>query len=133
MASHRIRGYPVILDTNAFFLPFQFGINLDSELSRVTGEYRLLTTRSVWRELQMLASRKEKHSREAILLFDHLSPEVVDLDGSADDDLISLAKDVGGAILTQDSELRHRALRNGVPVILLRAGKHLIFQRPAGA
>ena len=43
MAVDRIRNYPIIiLDTNALFIPFEFRINLDSELKRLFGVYEII-------------------------------------------------------------------------------------------
>jgi len=130
MASDRLRRYPVILDTNAFFLPFQFKINLDSELARVIGSYDYFVPRSVVTELEGLLSGGEPMSREAMALFEHLSPEVVEGTGPADRDVVDLAADLNGALMTQDARVRKRALSSGVPVIFLRSGKHLQLQRP---
>jgi len=120
----------VILDTNAFFLPFQFKINLDSELERIVGSHEYLVPGSVVSELHGLLKGSEPKAREAVALYKHLSPEVVEVVGPADSAVIELAQERNGAVLTQDSLVRKKALSAGVPVIFLRSGKHLVLQRP---
>lgn len=119
----------MILDTNAFYLPFQFNINLDSELERVVGSYDYLVPNTVVSELEGLLKGREPKSREAMSLYDHISPEVVEVMGPADHAVIELAQERNGAVLTQDSLVRKKALAAGVPVIFLRSGKHLVLQR----
>ena len=120
----------MILDTNAFFIPFQFNINLDAELERTVGSYNYIIPSSVEDELRGLASGGEKFAREALSLLEHLSPEVVPGSGVADQDVIALARERSGAVVTQDAVVRKRAKAAGIPVIFLRSGKHLVLSRP---
>lgn len=120
------------MDSNALFLPFQFGINLDAELTRLLGIYDYVVPSSVVDELRRLREAGEPHAREAVALLEHLGPEVVPGSSDADRDVIEVAGDRHGVLLTLDADVRRAALSAGVPVILMRGRKYLVLRRPAG-
>jgi hypothetical protein len=123
----------VILDTNALFMPFQFGINLDAELKRLFGVYTYVIPAPVLDEVRNLVERGERHAGAAHRLAEHLSRSAVVFpsDLPADDAVISAAVGTGGSILTTDSELRKRARSRGIRVVYLRGRSHLEADPPA--
>lgn len=132
MEAHRIRGHPVILDTNSFFMPFHFGINLDAELGRLFGNYTYVIPKPVMRELRSLAESGVRHGDEALQLAEHIARSAIIFNSNleADDAVIDAAKNVVGSILTADSELRRRARSEGIRVIYLRTGCYLRADPP---
>ena len=70
MAADRIRNTKVILDTNAVLMPFQFNINLDSELKRLLGQYEIIIPNIVIEELNNLAAgpKPPREIRSALTL-----------------------------------------------------------------
>jgi len=68
MAVDRLRDHTiVILDTNALYMPFQFKLNLDSELSRLLGVYEIIIPTCVLSEARSLEPH-EKFGKPALKL-----------------------------------------------------------------
>ncbi|MCI0497391.1 MAG: hypothetical protein L0Z54_03745 [Thermoplasmata archaeon] len=120
----------MILDANALFLPFQFGINIDVELARLLGEYRYVVPASVADEVGRLRQDRVPFSREASTLLEHLSPEVVPGTGRADEDVVTAALAMEGYVFSLDGDVRRRALAAGVPVIRMRSKRYLVLEMP---
>src|SRR2546427_73065 len=57
----------VLLDTNALLMPFQFRVNLETELGRLMGSADLAIPSPVWTELEFLAER-DRDARAALQL-----------------------------------------------------------------
>jgi rRNA-processing protein FCF1 len=118
--------YRIVLDTNFIMVPFQFGVDIGSELDRILGfKYELCTTDSVMRELMLLSREKGKSGRAAkasLELAKNLT--IIPAEGSADDALLALAsKDM--IICTNDKVLKEKIKRKGAPLIYLRQRKYL--------
>ena len=145
MATDRLwDSQPVILDTNALFLPFQFKLNLDSELNRLLGDYQIIIPRCIYRELHRLKD-KEKFGHFALKLAKKKKPPVwyqtfekeflIKLERerknrgldriSIDTELLQIAKAVNGIVLTNDSGLLKDLKDLGLQTISLRAKKYL--------
>ena len=57
----------VVLDTNALMIPYQFGINIERELTRLLGICRIIIPRTVVEEIQGLTEKKGEIGRAARL------------------------------------------------------------------
>jgi rRNA-processing protein FCF1 len=118
--------YRVVLDTNFIMVPFQFGVDIASELDRTLGfKYELCTTDSVMRELMLLSREKGRDGRAAKASFELAKNlTIIPAEGSADDALLALAsKDT--IICTNDKVLKEKIKRKGAPLIYLRQKKYL--------
>ena len=143
MAIDRLRDNPIIiLDTNALFLPFQFKLNLDSELIRIFGAYELVIPRCVLSEIQRLQST-EKFGPLALKLAqskpipDWYSTLETELLGGretsepfpglnkTDSTIITIAKAISGIVVTCDKVLLRHLHEQGVQTISLRQKKYL--------
>ncbi len=107
----------VILDTNALLMPFQFSLNLDAEIQRLIGESEVYVPSSVMGELKGLdekaAIKLAKKYRE------------VEVEAKGDDGVLEGAKKLDGLIVTNDKELKKRAMDQEIPVAYLRSESHL--------
>ncbi len=92
----------------------------------------LATTESVIRELSefLKGKRKIQASISMEILRKYNIKVFKGYSGKADDDLLALAKDLKCVVATFDLELKERLLREGIPVIYLRAGKKLVLDDP---
>jgi len=137
-------GREVIIDTNALFIPAQFHVDIFSELERL-GYTKALVPREVMCELERVRKKLRgrhkvaaelalellrKYNAEGRLLVvevEECSPEdAADLSAaSVDEALIRLAKRRGAAVLTNDSKLRRKLLKEGVTVVYLREKSRL--------
>lgn len=116
----------VILDANALLMPFQFKINLDTELLRLIGDCEVLVPSSVIGELKR-ARKTNKNANAALTLAEKYT--VHEVEGSGDDSLLELASDMKGIVITNDKGLIQRLKRSGIPVIYMRSRNHLVLER----
>src|SRR5439155_26598556 len=77
----------VLLDTNALLMPFQFRVNLETELNRLMGSADIAIPRPVRNELELLAER-DRNAQAALRLA--VRYRVIEASGSADDALLLL-------------------------------------------
>ncbi len=127
----------VILDTNFFTVPAQFGVDIFAEAERILErKIRFVILSTALDELEhRLAHPKnkteERHFRIARNLVSRC--EVIGSDGlpqakNVDDQLLRYTKDVQGVLATNDRMLRRKARKAGIPVIFLRGKKHLALE-----
>ncbi|MFW6196810.1 MAG: DUF120 domain-containing protein [Thermoplasmatota archaeon] len=107
----------VILDANALIMPFQFGLNLDFELERLFGNHEIYVPSSVMNELRGLGRK------DALSLSKKYNKIKVTKKG--DEGVLEAAKKLDGVIVTNDKELKKRALKNNFSVAYLRSRSHL--------
>lgn len=116
----------VIIDTNAFMIPVQFGVNIFSELERL-GYKDHIAPSSVVRELKglkMLSKGKDKLAANAGFTLSGECRQVI-TEGPADDAIVELAIEESCAVLTNDKELQERLANKNVAVVYLRGKTHL--------
>ncbi len=92
----------------------------------------MATTKSVVRELnEFLGGKRRMQAQISMEILKRYGVEVFEeYDDEADSDLLALAKELGATVATFDLELKERLLREGIPVIYLRAGKKLVLDDP---
>ena len=131
MASDRIWGNRnraiVILDSSAAMIPFEFLVDIESELTRILGKYNMVVPSSVYAELVSLSEkgkgRKKRFAKQALDLIKGY--EIIDTEGFADDDVLKVAVELNGIVFTNDRELRKRAKNESLKTIYLRSKKRL--------
>lgn len=131
MASDRIWGNPekrVILDSNAILMVFEFSIDLESELMRLIGNYKIIVPKPIFDELIFLSKEGKgqkknnaKASLELIRRYDIVDVEAKD----ADESVFLLAKKSNGIVVTNDRELRKKLKENSISVVYLRGKQRL--------
>lgn len=119
----------VLLDTNAFTLPVQFGIDLFSELERLLGAYEPVVLEGSLRELDRLGVGVGKDARAArvgrvlaercTLIRD---PKIT---GSVDEQIVMYAEKTGDIVVTNDIALKTILREKGIRVIGMRKKKTL--------
>lgn len=121
-----VSGRPVvILDANALLMPFQFRVNLDLELERLVGECEVIVPSSVLGELRKLEATT-KGAKAALSLAQKYT--IIEVEGSGDASLISLASDRNGIVVTNDKVLIDELKQSRIPVIYLRSKTHLVIE-----
>ncbi len=113
----------VVLDTNALMLPYQCGINLEKELSRLLGICRIIVPVTVVEEMENLAQKDGSVGRAAKLGLSIVRKRgfrLVRTESQGDDGVLETALRMDAAILTNDKELKKRAKEMNLPVIYLR-------------
>ncbi len=131
MASNRIWGNTektVILDSNAILMLFEFSIDLESELTRLLGKFKIIIPRPIFDELNYLSKQgKGKKKINAKASLDIIKKySVVKIDAiNADESVYLLAKKTNGFVVTNDRDLRKKLKENSISVIYLRGKKRL--------
>jgi rRNA-processing protein FCF1 len=143
MAVNRIRDHTIIvLDTNAFFIPFKFKINLDIELKRLFGMYQIIVPTCVKLELEKIANSQKFGNMALELANTKINPDwyldfesklrenqkikrSFDDDNPIDDEILKIAKELNGIILTNDKEFLKKLKAKNIQSISLRSKKYL--------
>ncbi len=116
---------PVVLDTNALLLPFQFRVNLEAELRRLLGVLEIYVPSPVLDELKGLA-RSVRAARGALKLAARF--QVVDVMGDADDAVLEAAARLKAVVVSNDAALLRRLKEARIPRIFLRSRSHLVAE-----
>ena len=143
MAVDRLRNNRIIiLDTNALFIPFEFNINIDSELLRLFGDYQIVIPSCVFSELKRL-SRTQKYGKMALDLaetkaqpkwYKDFEPDfLLELkklprrydENPIDNQILEIAIELNGIVLTNDRNFLNKLEIAGVKTISLRKKKYL--------
>jgi uncharacterized protein len=123
----------ILLDTNAFLLPVQFGIDLVRELEGIFGACELLTLEEVVRELQGIGSGRGRDAAAARVGLDLARRCTVlpspGTGGDVDGRVIRVAEESGCVVVTNDRAVRQSLLGRGLGVVTLRSRKRLEFIR----
>lgn len=122
----------VILDTNALLMFFQFKLNLEAELDRLLGGYRVVIPSVVVTELEKL-SKSVPEAKVALQLSKQY--EIIELDptqltnnNSGDDadlEIIALASQLKAIVVTNDKILRSNLKSKNLRTIYLKSKTHL--------
>lgn len=121
----------VILDSNFLFVPFQFKIDIFSELERLLGKVEPIVLSTTIAELEDLArkgsSKMAKQALAALELARKCSEWYVEtfLKESCDDIILRFAELEGCIVATNDAVLRRRLRKAKIPVVYVRQRSHL--------
>ena len=125
----------IVLDTNFLLIPGQFGVDIFSEIRRITDfRYQLVIVEKSLEELKKLLKQGKRADKTAanlaISLLKTQNIKILRLHSqkkaSADDDIAALAgNDV--LVATQDRILQMRVRKKGAKIISLRQKSHLII------
>jgi len=132
MASDRIwrnrKTKTVIIDSSAILMIFEFSIDIEKELSRILGSYKIIVPKTIFKELKNLSeygSEKKKNiAKPALRLVERY--EIVENKSSfGDDSVIELAKKYNGIVFSNDTEIRKKAKNEKIKTIFLRGKNYL--------
>ncbi len=112
----------VIVDTNAFFIPFQLKIRIEDELERLFGKVEIIVPESVIKELYNL-SKTNIMARAALRYA--MNFRIVKSEGNGDRAIINLAIKTGYPVFTNDKKLKRILKAHGIKVIQPRGMKRL--------
>jgi len=112
----------LVVDANGLLMPFQFRLNLDTEIARLLGEVLVLVPESVLGELERLDTKEAKAALALARKYEIVATEL-----RGDDAVIDVAERHSGAVLTNDRELIGRLKKRAIPVLRLRSGHFLVL------
>ncbi len=124
------------MDTNFFFILFDFKIDIFEEFDRIIPTtYRLLTFPAIIEELKKLGTKKDsviwkKRIQMALKITEKCeihddSPLPKE---SIDEFILRIAKEKNRIVATNDKVLKKKLKSHGVPIIYLRQKKYLILE-----
>ena len=122
----------VVIDTNFFMVPFQFNVDIITELENLLPSYKLTTPSFVINELKGLKNNNKGKTRLnanlALKLANSSKIEIKDIslleNETVDDALLRVSE----VLATNDIELKNRAKDKGITVAYLRQKKYIAVE-----
>ncbi len=122
----------VVIDTNFFMVPFQFNVDIITELENSLPSYKLTTPSFVINELKGLKKNSKGKVRLnanlALKLANSSKVEIKDIslleNETVDDALLRVSE----VLATNDAELKNRAKNKGITVAYLRQKKYIAVE-----
>ena len=122
----------VVIDTNFFMVPFQFNVDIITELEKSLPSYKLTTPSFVINELKGLKKNSKGKVRLnanlALKLANSSKVEIKDIslleNETVDDALLRVSE----VLATNDIELKNRAKEKGITVAYLRQKKYIAVE-----
>ena len=122
----------VVIDTNFFMVPFQFNVDIITELEKILPSYKLTTPSFVINELKGLKNNNKGKIRLnanlALKLANSSKIEIKDIslleNETVDDALLRVSE----VLATNDIELKNRAKDKGITVAYLRQKKYIAVE-----
>ena len=119
----------VVIDTNFFMVPFQFNVDIITELEKVLPSYKLTTPSFVINELKGLKKNNKGKIRLnanlALKLANSSKVEIKDIslleNETVDDALLRVSE----VLATNDMELKKRAKAKGITIVYLRQKNYI--------
>ena len=119
----------VVIDTNFFMVPFQFNVDIITELENTLPSYKLTTPSFVINELKGLKNNNKGKTRLnanlALNLANSSKIEIKDIslleNETVDDALLRVSE----VLATNDIELKNRAKEKGITVAYLRQKRYI--------
>lgn len=127
----------ILLDTNFLLIPYQFKVDIFSEIKRIAGfKYRFFIIDNTINELEkILLEQKGKNRHAAVLAlaflsrmdFSRINTKGRKNEGKSVDELIleESAKSKDWIVATQDAELKRKLKSQGTSLIVLKGKSHL--------
>ncbi|MDO8554752.1 MAG: hypothetical protein Q7S22_08135 [Candidatus Micrarchaeota archaeon] len=121
----------VLIDTNFFLIPHQFGIDIFTELNNLLDNYAVFVTSTlVINELKEIAKGKGDDgiaARFAQKLIEKSKIEIVKAEGYTDMWLLTYAKEHNAIVCTNDVNLKRKLKDAKLKVILLKSKSKIGF------
>ena len=122
----------VVIDTNFFMVPFQFNVDIITELENLLPSYKLTTPSFVINELKGLKKNNKGKTRLnanlALKLANSSKVEIKDIslleNETVDDALLRVSE----VLATNDIDLKNRAKNKGITVVYLRQKKYIAVE-----
>jgi len=119
----------VVIDTNFFMVPFQFNVDVITELEKLLPSYKLTTPSFVINELKGLKKNNKGKIRLnanlALKLANSSKVEIKDIslleNETVDDALLRVSE----VLATNDIELKKRAKAKGITIVYLRQKNYI--------
>ncbi|MAE43140.1 hypothetical protein CMO93_05175 [Candidatus Woesearchaeota archaeon] len=129
----------ILLDTNFLMVPYQFKVDIFSEIERICNfKYELCILDRTIEELKLIIERqKGKHKEAANIALQLIKIKKVEIIKTnspehTDDVIVDHAIKKGCIVATQDKDLKRDLVNQGISVIVLRNKKTLVLVNDKG-
>lgn len=129
----------ILLDTNFLLIPYQFKVDIFTELDRVCNfNYKIFALDKTVEELnKIIYEQKGKNKGAAKVALNLISIKNIEIiktksDKRTDDIIVDTASKEGFIAATQDKDLKRRLINHGVSVIVLKQKKVLAIANDKG-
>lgn len=120
----------ILLDSNAVMMLFEFSVDLEDELTRLFGKFKIFIPKPVVNELKFLSEhgkgRKKHIAKPALKLIEKY--DIIDAYGKGDQAILELAKKLNCIVLTNDKKLRSRLKKLSLHAVYLRGKSILVSE-----
>ena len=117
----------IIVDSCAWKAITLSSVNMDIELTKVFGNYSLITCQKVEFELEDIVDIKFADKKLMMQLF-YRKVSVIEFETHSehtDDQLLQLAQENEGILFTVDKKLKERGMKNKIPLLEIVQSNHL--------
>ena len=117
----------IIVDSCAWKAISMSTVNIDIELTKVFGNYSVITCQKVEFELEDIVDIKFADKKLMMQLF-YRKVSVVEFEANSnhtDDQLLQLAIENEGILFTVDKRLKERGMKNKIPLLEIVQSNHL--------
>lgn len=119
----------IFLDTMFLMIPFQFKVDIFSELDRLFGTYEACISSLTFKELDNIESNASKGSDRLVVktvrkLIEQKNLTIIESNEKLVDDFLVENAENFDFVATQDKELKKK-LKNRTKFIVLKSGKYL--------
>lgn len=122
----------VVIDTNFFMVPFQFNVDIITELENLLPSYKLTTPSFVINELKGLKRNTKGKTRLnanlALKLVNSSKVEIKDISLLENETVDNALLRVSEVLATNDIELKNRAKNKGITIVYLRQKKYIAVE-----
>ncbi len=122
----------VVIDTNFFMVPFQFNVDIITELENTLPSYKLTTPSFVINELKGLKNNNKGKTRLnanlALKLANSSKVEIKDISLLGNETVDDALLRVSEVLATNDIELKNRAKSKGITIVYLRQKKYIAIE-----
>ena len=129
----------ILLDTNFLLVPFQFKVDIFSEIDRIIiARYELIVLDRTVEELENIVKKGKGKDKEAakfaLKLIQNKKPMIIKTNSGkkTDDIILEYAIKEGYLVATQDKDLKRKLVNQGIEVIVLRQKKFLTIANEKG-
>ena len=117
----------IIVDSCAWKAITMSSVNIDIELTKVFGNYSLITCQKVEFELEDIVDIKFADKKLMMQLF-YRKVSVVEFETNSehtDDQLLQIALENEGILFTVDKKLKERGMKNKIPLLEIVQSNHI--------
>ena len=129
----------ILLDTNFLLVPYQFKVDIFSEIDRIIiAKYELIVLDKTVDELEKIVKNQKGRDREAakfaLKIIENKKPIIIKAksDKKTDDVILDYAIKEDYSVATQDKDLKRKLINHGIEVIVLRKKKFLTIANERG-